>query len=398
MSLKTPLAESPRVVITGLRNAGKSSVMNNLLERDASIISDTPGTTTDPVTRKMELGDLGDCAITDTAGLDESGELGLMRKELSLKRIKTSDIVIFVTRADRDVTSYEKEIVSGIVESGKPFIFLLTCCDLEPNNNKVNWARDYFAIEVDNNSREGIDKFRKKLCSIKLEGGHEITPVEGLVEKGDFVILVTPIDSAAPKGRLILPQAATLRDLLDRGCSTLVVQVDELRSTYYKLGIRPKLVIIDSQAFKEVAEILPEDQPLTSFSLLYARKKGDLDAFLRGLEVLESTPENSKVLVMESCSHHRKEEDIGTVKIPKLYREKFGNSITFDFVRELPKDDILKEYHLLIHCGACMTTGNIMRERIKKVRDAGVEITNYGLFLGMVNGLIPRTLEPLKID
>lgn len=397
MSVKTPLAESPRIVITGLRNAGKSSVMNNLLEREASIISDTPGTTTDPVTRKMELGDLGDCAITDTAGLDEEGELGLRRKDMSLKRINTSDIIIFVTRADRDVTKYEKQIISNIVESKKPYIFLLTCCDLELNKNKKDWAQDYYPIKINNTNRSGIDQFRKKLCSIKLEGGHEITPVEGLVEKGDFVILVTPIDSAAPKGRLILPQTATLRDLLDRGCSTLVVQVEELRSTYYNLGIKPNLVIIDSQAFKEVAEILPKDQPLTSFSLLYARKKGDLTAFIEGLEAIHSIPDNGKILVMESCSHHRKEEDIGTVKIPNLFKKHYKVNVTFDFVRHLPNEEELKEYHLLIHCGACMTTGNIMKDRINKVRETGVHITNYGLFLGMVNGLLPRTLEPLNI-
>lgn len=397
MSVKTPLAESLRIVITGLRNAGKSSVMNNLLEREASIISDTPGTTTDPVTRKMELGDLGDCAITDTAGLDEEGDLGLRRKDMSLKRISSSDIIIFVTRIDKDVTDYEKDIISNIIDSKKPFIFLLTCCDLDANTNKIDWAADYYPIKINNNNRNGIDKFRSKLCSIKLEEGHEITPVEGLVEKGDFVVLVTPIDSAAPKGRLILPQAATLRDLLDRGCSTLVVQVDELRTTYYELGIRPKLVIVDSQAFKEVAEILPEEQPLTSFSVLYARKKGDLKALIQGLEAVYSVPDYGKILVMESCSHHRKEEDIGTVKIPKLFKKHYNSSVTFNFVRHLPEEEELKKYDLLIHCGACMTTGNIMKERINRVRETGLQITNYGLFLGMVNGLIPRALEPLNI-
>ncbi len=397
MKISTPLAESPRIVITGLRNAGKSSIINNLLERDVSIVSATPGTTTDPVTRKMELGDLGDCAITDTAGLDESGDLGNSRKEKSLSRLNTSDIIVFVSRVDKPVEEAEKEILSDIIVSKKPFVFLLTCCDLEINSDKQNWASDYYPIEIDNINRVGITKFRKKLCSIKIEGGHEITPVEGLVDKGDLVILVTPIDSAAPKGRLILPQAATLRDLLDRGCSTLVVQVEELKETYYKLGIVPKLVITDSQAFKEVSEILPEDQPLTSFSLLYARKKGDLDILLDGLDNIHSIPEGGKVLVMESCSHHRKEEDIGTVKIPKLFKNRVNKSVDFDFVRSLPNIKKLKEYHLMIHCGACMTTGNIMRDRIKQVRDAGVHITNYGIFLGWVNGLIPRTLEPLKV-
>lgn len=397
MSFTTPLAESPRIVITGLRNAGKSSVINNLLEREVSIVSSTPGTTTDPVTRKMELGNLGDCAITDTAGLDESGDLGEMRKDKSLSRLSTSDIIVFVTRADRPVSNEEKGIVSDIIESKKPYIFLLTCCDLKKDSSKVDWASDYYPIEIDNTNRSGISDFRKKLCSIKLDKGHEITPVEGLVEEGDLVILVTPIDSAAPKGRLILPQAATLRDLLDRNCSTLVVQVPELRSIYNNLGIKPKLVITDSQAFKEVSEILPADQPLTSFSLIYARKKGDLKSLIDGLEAIHSIPENGKVLVMESCSHHRKEEDIGTVKIPKLFKEHVKKDVHFDFVRKLPDDKTLKDYHLMIHCGACMTTGNIMKERIRKVRDAGLHITNYGVFLGWVNGLIPRTLEPLNM-
>lgn len=397
MKLAAPLAESPRIVITGLRNAGKSSVINNLLEREVSIVSDTPGTTTDPVTRKMELGELGDCAITDTAGLDETGELGEQRKERSLERLKTSDINVFVSRADKPVTGHEKEILSNIIESGKPYIFLLTCCDLVPDNSKVNWASDYSPIEIDNNSLEGIEKFRKKLSSIRIEEGHEITPVEGLVEEGDLVILVTPIDSAAPKGRLILPQAATLRDLLDRNCSALVLQVPELKAIYSSLGVKPKLVITDSQAFKEVSRILPSDQMLTSFSLLYARKKGDLKSLIEGLESIKKIPENGKVLVMESCSHHRKEEDIGTVKIPNLFKKHIRDDVTFDFVRKLPKENELKEYNLMIHCGACMTTGKIMRDRIDKVRSLGVPITNYGIFLGWVNGLIPRTLEPFYI-
>lgn len=395
--MSTALAESKRVVITGLRNAGKSSIMNNLFERHVSIISDTPGTTTDPVTRKMELGALGPCAISDTAGLDESGELGLQRKDKSLERIKTSDVVLFVSRADMSPTEEEKLILTRLINEKRPFLFILTCMDLETHPEKLKWAEDYRPLKVDNSSGEGFKALRKRLDSLKLDKAHELTPVEGLVQEGDLVILVTPIDLAAPKGRLIMPQVETIRDLLDRDCATLVLKERELKQFYDTLGVKPKLVITDSQAFAQVAADLPEDQPLTSFSILFARKKGDLSIFLEGINAIENTPKDAKILVMESCAHHRQADDIGTVKIPRLFKQLVRQDVYFDFTRKMPTDDELKEYYMVIHCGGCMTTSNVMLDRISVVKKNDTYITNYGLFLGWVNGVLPRAIEPLEV-
>lgn len=394
MSTEAALAESKRVVIIGLRNAGKSSIMNNLFERNVSIVSDTPGTTTDPVTRKIELGNLGPCAVSDTAGLDESGELGLKRKEKSIERLKTCDVVIFATRADNPVTPEEKSILNQIIKEEKPFLFLLTCVDLECNKEKIKWASDYKPIEVNNSTCEGLDLVRKRLGKIKLKKQHEITPVEGLVSEGDLVILVTPIDLAAPKGRLIMPQVETIRDLLDKDCAILVLKDRELKQFYDNLGIKPKLVITDSQVFSQVAADLPEDQPLTSFSILFARKKGDLEIFLEGISAIENTPKDAKILVMEACAHHKQADDIGTVKIPRLFKQLVRQDVIFDFTRKMPSDDELKEYYMVIHCGGCMITSNVMLDRMSMVKKNGTFITNYGLFLGWVNGVLARSIKP----
>lgn len=394
--MKTPLAESRRVVITGLRNAGKSSLMNNLFEREISIVSDTPGTTTDPVTRKMELGDLGPCAVSDTAGLDESGELGLMRKEKSLERISTADAVMFASRSDTPVHPEEKKILNTLVNRKIPFVFALTCADLEHHEEKIAWARDYVPCYINNGNGEGVDRLRKKLTNLKLEESVEMTPVEGIVKEGDFVILVTPIDLAAPKGRLIMPQVETIRDLLDRDCATLVVKERELKQFYDCLGVKPALVITDSQAFSQVAADIPPEQPLTSFSILFARKKGDLETFMEGVDAIEKTPAGAKILVMESCAHHRQADDIGTVKIPRLFKQLVRPDVEFDFTRKLPEEEMLKEYYMVIHCGGCMITGKEMKARMGQVTDSGPFMTNYGLFLGWVNGLLPRALEPFQ--
>ncbi len=393
--MTTPLAESVRVVITGLRNAGKSSIMNNLFEKNVSIISDVPGTTTDPVTRKIELGNLGPCAVTDTAGLDESGELGLQRKGKSLERLKTCDVVIFVSRGDKGVDPEERSILNNIILQKKKLIFLLTCSDLESNPEKREWADDYYPILINNINGDGFKELRKRLDKVKIEDNHELTPVEGLVNEGDFVILVTPIDLAAPKGRLIMPQVETIRDLLDRDCATLVVKERELKQFYDKLGVKPKLVITDSQAFARVAADIPHDQPLTSFSILFARKKGDLDLFIQGIKAVESTPKGARILVMESCAHHRQADDIGTVKIPRLYKQLVRQDVHFEFTRKMPSDIELKDYYMVIHCGGCMITSNVMKDRVEIIKRSGTYITNYGLFLGWVNGVYPRAIEPL---
>lgn len=396
--MATALAESIRIVLIGIRNAGKSSLMNNLFEKDISIISSTPGTTTDPVTRQMEMGALGAVAVTDTAGLDDEGDLGKMRVLKTLESSTSSSINIFVTPIDSAPTEAEIEIFKKLVINNNevPFICVLTHSDKVENNRKLELVALAPKVKVNNITGEGSLELRELLIRQKEKITVEISPVEGLVTEGDLVVLVTPIDLAAPKGRLIMPQVQTIRDLLDKDCASLVVKERELFPFYNNLINKPKLVITDSQVFHKVAADIPEDQLLTSFSILFARKKGDLEEFIRGIVNLKNTPEGVKILVMESCSHHRQADDIGTVKIPRLFRQLVQPNVEFEFTRTLPSDEELEQYYMVIHCAGCMINRGKMMDRLERIRNKGVFITNYGLFLGWINGLLPRALEPFE--
>jgi len=397
-NMATALAESIRIVLIGIRNAGKSSLMNNLFEKDISIISSTPGTTTDPVTRQMEMGALGAVAVTDTAGLDDEGDLGKMRVLKTLESSTSSSINIFVTPIDSAPTEAEIEIFKKLVINNNevPFICVLTHSDKIENNKKLELVAPAPKVKVNNITGEGSLELRELLIRQKEKITVEISPVEGLVTEGDLVVLVTPIDLAAPKGRLIMPQVQTIRDLLDKDCASLVVKERELFPFYNNLINKPKLVITDSQVFHKVAADIPEDQLLTSFSILFARKKGDLEEFIRGIVNLKNTPEGVKILVMESCSHHRQADDIGTVKIPRLFRQLVQPNVEFEFTRTLPSDEELEQYYMVIHCAGCMINRGKMMDRLERIRNKGVFITNYGLFLGWINGLLPRALEPFE--
>jgi len=396
--MNTPLSEQIKIVIFGLRNSGKSFLMNNIFEKDVAIVSDNPGTTTDPVTRSMELGVLGPVTITDTAGIDDEGELGKLRIEKSIERLAVSDIALFVSKVDTPPTDTEEEFLKELKSKNKLIIFVLTFGDKEPNNEKIEWIKEFGYVIIDNVKKTGIDKLKKILIENYDKLEYEITPVEGLVSEQDFVILVTPIDLAAPKGRLILPQVETIRDLLDRDCGVLIVKERELKYFYDSLNIKPKLVITDSQAFSKVAADIPEDQLLTSFSILFARKKGELAYFVEGVKKLKNIKPNSKILVLESCSHHRQADDIGTVKIPRLFKQLVEPSVTFDFAHNIPEGEKLKEYSLVINCAGCMVTRNKMLNRIQILKENSIFGVNYGLFLAYVNGLLPRALEPFEYE
>ncbi|HOE99975.1 MAG TPA: [FeFe] hydrogenase H-cluster maturation GTPase HydF [Spirochaetota bacterium] len=394
MSLTSvPLSEQIRIVFFGLRNTGKSSLMNNVFEKDLVIVSDTPGTTTDPVTRSMELGKLGPVAFTDTAGFDDAGELGSERIKKSLERINSSDISILVTRSDTPATKEEIAFIDEIRSKERPLIIASTYSDRPKNAEKTRLFRDLNLVYIDNIKKTGIEELKDKLVSLSSAVIREITPVEGLVDEKDLVILVTPIDSAAPKGRLILPQVETIRDLLDKECAILVLKERELKYFYDKLTIKPRLIITDSQVFTKVAADIPEDQALTSFSILFARKKGDLAYYIEGIKSLNSIKKGAKILVIESCSHRKQEEDIGTVKIPRLYRQIIDSTATFEFAHALPEAEKLKEYSLAINCAGCMVTRNVMINRINVLKENGVPCVNYGLFLAWANGLLPRAIE-----
>jgi [FeFe] hydrogenase H-cluster maturation GTPase HydF len=392
--MTTPLSEQTKIVLFGLRNAGKSSLMNALMNLDASIVSSTPGTTTDPVTRTFELGALGPVAVTDTAGLDDEGPLGELRVEKSLERLRLSDIPVFVTRADTPLTNGERQIVEPLKSAKPTLAVVLTHSDRGYDTEKYDWARAIGVVAVESPERRGIEELRRLLERKGVKAERELSPLEGLVSEGDFLILVTPIDLAAPQGRLILPQVETIRDTLDKDCACLVVKERELFSFFQVLNKKPKLVVCDSQAFAKVAADIPADQPLTSFSILFGRKKGDLAIYLKGVKALERMPADAKVLVLESCAHHQQADDIGTVKIPRLFRQLVQPRAEFHHARQLPPEAELATYHLVINCAGCMVSRRQIMDRLAVLERLNLPVLNYGLFLAWVNGLLPRALEP----
>ena len=318
--LRTPLAEQISVVVYGRRNAGKSSLVNRMLGMEASIVSDRPGTTTDPVVRSVEMGALGPVAVTDTAGYDDDeDELGTLRVDRSRRRLETADIVLFVTPGDEAPHRDEEDLADLLHRQDKPVLVVLTRGDRGICDAKRRFAPAFRKIAVDNLSGRGIEDLNAALRQFSDQVEREITPLEGLVQAGDLVLLVTPIDDSAPKARMILPQVEVIRDILDKDCFMAISKEHQLKDCFASLGVRPALTVTDSQAFSEVREALPPDQLLTSFSILFARKKGDLAFFVEGIQRLEDLPEAPRVLILESCKHHRMDDDIGTVKIPNLF-------------------------------------------------------------------------------
>jgi len=392
--MTTPLAERLRIVLFGLRNAGKSSLMNALMAQDVAIVSPTPGTTTDPVTRAFELGALGPVAITDTAGLDDEGDLGRQRVEKSLERLRLADIPVLVTRADTPLTEAERQTTEGLKATKPALTVVLTHQKAGLDAEKHRWAQGLGCVAVESPEGQGLEDLRRLLEKKGALADRELSPLEGLVSEGDLLVLVTPIDLAAPKGRLILPQVETIRDTLDKDCACLVVKERELFTFFQILNKRPKLVICDSQAFAKVAADIPADQPLTSFSILFGRKKGDLAVYVRGVAALNALPPECRVLVVESCAHHQQADDIGTVKIPRLFRQFVQPRAEFHHARQLPPDEELARYHLVINCAGCMVSRNAVVGRLEVLERLGIPVVNYGLFLGWVNGLLPRALEP----
>lgn len=394
--LQSPLSESAAIVVTGLRNAGKSSLINTLFERDVSIVSPVPGTTTDPVSRKMELPGWGPVAFVDTAGIDDEGELGEKRREKTEGRLASAAAYIFVTPGHQGVAGEEKKLLERLIASGKPLVIAVTHGDQPIHTEKQQWLDELVAggckmVRVDNASRSGGAELRRILSALADRAEFESGPLDGLVREGDHLLLVVPIDLAAPRGRLIQPQVETIRDALDRDCRVTVVKERELYETYRSFREPPRLVITDSQVFSKAAADIDPDQALTSFSILFARKKGELPSLVRGLRALERFKRGGRVFVMEACSHHRGADDIASVKIPRLFARLVTPDARFQTIRQIPED--LTPEDLVIHCGGCMMTGNAMRHRLQTIEARGVPVTNYGLFLAWANGLLPRAIS-----
>jgi len=387
----TPVAERRHIAFFGCRNAGKSSLLNAVTGQRMAIVSDIKGTTTDPVSKTMELLPAGPVVIIDTPGLDDEGELGAQRIEKALQVLRRADVAVLVADATLGLRPEDELILQRIRERSVPHIVVMNKADLIPPD-----ARSDDAFYVSALKGEGITALKERIAAVANETAVSRPLVRDLVNPHDMVLLVIPIDKAAPKGRLILPQQEVIRDLLDCGAVPVLTRDTELADTLARLGEQVRLVITDSQVFRRVAEIVPRAIPLTSFSILFARYKGELAAQLRGAAALDTLREGDRVLIAEGCTHHRQCGDIGTEKIPALLRGYAKCGVAFDFVsgQEYPSE--LGAYKVVIHCGGCMLNEREMRARIAMAERAGVPITNYGMVIAKATGILERGMEPLK--
>ncbi|HJA44340.1 MAG TPA: [FeFe] hydrogenase H-cluster maturation GTPase HydF [Candidatus Dorea stercoravium] len=418
MSLNnTPSAERTHIGIFGRRNAGKSSLINALTSQSLAIVSDIKGTTTDPVTKAMELLPLGPVVLIDTPGLDDTGELGELRVRKAYQMLNKTDIAVLVVDGPDGLTEEDRQILSRIQEKHIPCLIAVNKADLLPETAeasatlKNNIARQAEApsgtavpaLPVSAKTGQGIQELKERIAALAPREDESRRIVGDLLSPMDLVCLVIPIDKAAPKGRLILPQQQTIRDILDTGALALAVRDTELRETLEgrdgKPGLKPALVITDSQAFAYVSSVVPPEIPLTSFSILFARYKGNLKALAEGARALDTLKQGDHILICEGCTHHRQCGDIGTVKLPALIRRHTGlagpEDLRFSFTSgtEFPSD--LSPFQAVVHCGGCMLNEREMKFRMACARDAGVPMTNYGIAIAHMNGILERSLKPL---
>ena len=401
MSLNsTPNGERVHIGIFGKRNAGKSSLINAITAQKLSIVSDTAGTTTDPVSKAMEILPLGPVLLTDTPGFDDEGDLGKLRVKKSYEVLRNVDIAVFVISVSDGISAEEDIFIEEIKKRNLPYIICINKIDIATKTDFSCYYEKYGTdnvMSVSSITLEGINELKEKLASIcNTSNNRKI--ISDLVGKGDIAVLVVPIDESAPKGRLILPQQQVIRDLLDVGATALVTKETELEDTLSKLKEKPKVVITDSQAFKFVSEIVPEDIYLTSFSILMARYKGDLDWQVSGVKTIDSLTNGDIVLISEGCTHHRQCGDIGSVKLPRWIKQYTGKEISFEFTsgKEFPDD--LSKYKMIIHCGGCTLNEKEMKYRINKAKEEGIPITNYGVAISYMNGILERSLSLLTIS
>lgn len=390
MALVTPTSERVHISLFGRTNAGKSTLMNRLVGYDAAIVSPTAGTTTDPVQKAIEINGLGAAVIVDTPGLDDFTELGGERMARTAKVLDKTDIaVVLFTDEGGDA---EKRIVEECRVREIPVIAVLNQVDVLSDGDTIvraiaeRIAGKVYAVSA--LTGEGIDELRAAIVSLGAQEERYIT--EGFCKAGDRVLLVMPQDKAAPKGRLIQPQVQTIRELLDRGCIPVCCTPDRMAEALASLGSSPELIITDSQAFNEVYALKPEGSVLTSFSILFARYKGDIKLFTEGVKALSNITEHSRILIAEACTHTPQNEDIGRVKLPRLLRKRFGEGLSIDIVGGAEYPDDLSQYDLVIHCGACMFNRRHVLSRIERARKQGVAITNYGVILAALGGILDR--------
>lgn len=400
MSLNaTPASERIHIGIFGKRNAGKSSLINALTGQNLAIVSDVSGTTTDPVYKAMELLPLGPVVLIDTPGIDDEGELGKLRVKKSYQVLNKSDAAVLVVDASLGLCEEDFAFIEHIQKKQIPYAVAFNKSDLAPSASlakDLQYLKEHHIdfVSVSTADLSGIDTLKEKIATLAKTEDTKLRIVADLIHPSDFVVLVVPIDKAAPKGRLILPQQQTIRDILEADATAIVVKEYELRDTLSHLGKKPRLVITDSQVFAKVSADTPADIMLTSFSILFARYKGNLPALIKGVTALEQIEDGDKILVSEGCTHHRQCDDIGSVKLPRWIRQYTGKEPEFVFSSgtEFPTD--LSPYKMIVHCGGCMLNEREMKYRLACAKDQNIPMTNYGILIAYIQGILKRSVEP----
>lgn len=394
---ETPSADRVHIGFFGRRNAGKSSIVNKVTGQELAVVSDVKGTTTDPVSKAMELLPMGPVVIIDTPGIDDEGHLGELRVRKAKQVLNRVDVAVLVVDATLGKTNVDEELIHIFKEKEIPYLVVYNKTDLLSENQKIN------ADSPDRNQEpfiyasaatgQNIYELKEKIASLAVTDDLKLRLVGDLLEPSDFAVLVVPIDKAAPKGRLILPQQQTIRDVLEAGAAAIVIKENELSNTLETLGKKPKLVITDSQVFAKVSKETPKDIWLTSFSILFARFKGNLKTAAAGAAAIDRLKDGDKILISEGCTHHRQCDDIGTVKLPRWIRNYTGKDLEFEYSsgRDFPED--VTKYNLIVHCGGCMLNEREMRYRQKCALDQEIPITNYGIAIAYMQGILKRCVE-----
>ena len=394
---RTPASNRLHIGIFGKRNTGKSSLINAITGQDTAIVSDVAGTTTDPVYKAMEILPIGPCMLIDTAGIDDQGLLGEERVKRTQKVLRKTDVGIIVVEPDTIIDKFEEELVNNFKIKKLPYIFVLNKCDLKGESSRRHLFENNIPfIEVSAVLNIGTDNLKNKIMELAPAHWSPVPLVADIIDEKDGVVLVCPIDSAMPQGRLILPQVQVMRDILDRNAVAYVTKETELLDVISSLKKPPRLVITDSQVFEDVRDMLPSNIPLTSFSTVFARHKGDLNLFVKGVYAIDSLNDGDEILISEACTHHVQPEDIGRTKIPTWLLNYTGKDLHYDVVAGGDFPDDLKRFKLIISCGGCMVNRREILHRIEKARAQNIPITNYGILMAYLSGILERVIEPFK--
>ena len=392
MSLnQTPSSERTHIALFGKRNVGKSSVINAITNQQSSIVSEVEGTTTDPVYKSMELLPLGPVVLIDTAGLDDEGSLGALRIQKSYQVLNKTDIAVLITDSTKGMSNLDYKLIERFRTKKIPFVIAFNKADIA--TPVIPYDLKEHCIGISAKTGENIDELKEMIGRQIKSTPKEKVIVSDLLKPNDLVVLVIPIDNSAPKGRLILPQQQTIRDILDANAIAISVQEEQLTTVLSSLNPKPKLVITDSQAFERVAKDTPEDILLTSFSILFARYKGNLEATIRGAKMLDELNNGDYILISEGCTHHRQCNDIGSVKLPKWIQNHTGKELNFHFTNGADFPEDLSLYRLIIHCGGCMLNASEMQHRISTSKKQQIPITNYGIAIAYMHGILNRSLQ-----